>query len=250
MNIGKKLKYLRLSLGLNRKQFAHGVVNETYLAYVENEEGKIRAKDLIAILNQNHLSIIAFLADFGNIQSDSFFYENQANDAFFNQDVQKLQQSSDSCKNILIKEVIQLMIAKLNGNQSNFSSQIKADIKKTFWELESWNPNSLWVLSNTMEIYDFDDLEGLVNSVFHKFNDFDDYDDEVIKLLATITLNYLEICLSQDNINEQEVNRTKNYLNKLPSTSTVAFEKVKGNYFLALHHSDYKIAEKIKKILS
>ncbi|EGF35236.1 hypothetical protein AAULH_12536, partial [Lactobacillus helveticus MTCC 5463] len=34
---------------------------------------KIRAKDLIAILNQNHLSIIAFLADFGNIQSDSFF---------------------------------------------------------------------------------------------------------------------------------------------------------------------------------
>ncbi|WP_259684404.1 helix-turn-helix domain-containing protein [Lactobacillus helveticus] len=73
MNIGKKLKYLRLSLGLNSKQFAHGVVNETYLAYVENEEGKIRSKELIAILNQNHLSIIAFLADFGNIQSDSFF---------------------------------------------------------------------------------------------------------------------------------------------------------------------------------
>ena len=142
------------------------------------------------------------------------------------------------------------MIAKLNGNQSNFSSQIKANIKKIFWEMESWNPNSLWVLSNTMEIYDFDDLEGLVNSVFHKFNDFDDYDDEVIKLLATITLNYLEICLSQDNINEQEVNRTKNYLNKLPSTSPVAFEKVKGNYLLAVDQSDYKIAEKIEKILS
>ena len=47
MNIGKNLKYLRLSLGLNRKQFAHGVVNETYLAYVENEEGKIIKEYLI-----------------------------------------------------------------------------------------------------------------------------------------------------------------------------------------------------------
>ena len=56
------------------------------------------------------------------------------------------------------------MIAKVEGNLTGFPSQVKAEIKKTFWELESWNVNSLWVISNTMEIYDFDDLEGLVNS--------------------------------------------------------------------------------------
>ena len=250
MSIGKKLKILRLSLGLNRKQFAHGIINESYLAYVEKGKGKIRANDLIAILSQNNLSIITFLADFGNVQSDFSFYEYEADNAFFNQDIEKLRQLDDSCKNTLIKEVIQLMIAKVEGNLTGFPSQVKAEIKKTFWELESWNVNSLWVISNSMEIFDFYDLEGLVYCVFRNFSDFHDYDDEIIKLLAKITLNYLEICLSQDNVNEQEVERTQKYLNKLPSTSIAAFEKIKGNYFLAIHRADHQAAKKFKKILS
>ncbi|MDH5100060.1 helix-turn-helix domain-containing protein [Lactobacillus kefiranofaciens] len=249
MNIGEKLKKLRLSLGLNRKQFAHGIINESYLAYVENNKGEIRANDLIAILSKNSFSIINFLADFGNTESYFSLYEYEANNAFFVQDIKRLQQLESSCKSTLIKEVIRLMIAKLNGNLKEFPSQIKAEIKKSFWEMESRSTDSLWVLSNIMEIYDFDDLEGLVNSVFHSFNEFSGYNDETIKLLASITLNYLEICLSQDNIDEHEVERTKSYLSKLPSISLIAFEKIKGKYFLAVHYSDYRVAKKCKKLL-
>ena len=36
MKIGEKLKMVRLSLGMNRKEFVKGVIDNSYLASVEN----------------------------------------------------------------------------------------------------------------------------------------------------------------------------------------------------------------------
>ncbi|MFK5220691.1 helix-turn-helix domain-containing protein [Lactobacillus helveticus] len=249
MTIGEKLKALRLSLGLNKKEFAHGIINSSYLASIEKGESEIRAIDLIEILQQHNLSIISFLVDFGDVKSNLAVYEHEADNAFFAQDTQRLIQIGNLCPNTLIKEVIQLMVAKLDGNLADFPKDIQTKIKKIFWKIEKWDINSLWILSNVMEIYSFDDLEGLVHSVFHNLVYFSDYEDETIKLLATITYNYLRICLTQVRVNEQEVKKASLYLRKIPSIPAVAYEKMKGDYILALHYSYYTTAEEIDKVL-
>lgn len=250
MTIGEKLRKVRLSLGLNRKEFAHGIINESYLAIIENGKSKIRAADLIAILQKNNLSVLSFLDDFGNVEYSLSFYECEADNAFFAYDIVKLTQIKDVYPNILIKEVIQLMIAKLNDQLTDFPSHIKVKIKKIFWQMEEWNINFLWVLSNVMEIYSFNDLQGVVHSVFHSFTSFSKYEDEVIKLLAKITYNYLQICLVQNEIDEKEVENASNYLAALPSISVIAYEKLKGKYALAVHHSQYELAKEIAELLN
>lgn len=249
MTIGKKLKKQRLSLGLNRKQFADGIINESYLAYVENDKSEIRVNALIALLKQNNISIISFLSNFGDAKPSLSVYEQEADDAFFNQDIVRLKKLSNSCPNTLTKEVIQLMTAKISGNLVDFPNCIRMQIKKTFWEMERWNANFLWIMSNVMEIYTFNDLEGLVNSVFHNFKNFPEYDNEIIKLLASIALNYLQICLLQSEVNEQEVKKSGAYLDKLPTISIIAFEKIKGKYLLSVHYADEQTAAEINKIL-
>ena len=258
MTMGEKLMALRLSLGLNKKDFAHGIINSSYLASIEKGESEIRAIDLIEILQQHNLSIISFLVDFGDVKSNLAVYEHEADNTVFAQDTQRLIQIGDLCPNTLIKEVIQLMVAKLDGNLADFPKDIQTKIKKIFWKIEKWDINSLWILSNVMEIYSFDDLEGLVHSVFHNLVYFSDYEDETIKLLATITYNYLRICftynylricLTQVRVNEQEVKKASLYLRKIPSIPAVAYEKMKGDYILALHYSYYTTAEEIDKVL-
>lgn len=249
MTIGEELKRQRLSLGLNRKQFANGIINDSYLAYVENGKSEIRASDLIAILKQNKLSIFSFLANLGDVQTSLAFYEQKADAAFFDHDLLQLKKLSNSCLNMMIKDVMQLMIAKLNDNLANFPNCIKSRIKKTLWETESWTPDSLWIFSNAMEIYNFDELEGLVSSLIHNFSKFSKYDDRIIKLLATIMLHYLQICLSQGEVHESEVMKASSYLEELPAISIIAFEKMKGKYLLAIYHADDQTATKINKVL-
>ncbi|MDB6234009.1 helix-turn-helix domain-containing protein [Lactobacillus amylovorus] len=52
MKIGQKLKMVRLSLGMNRKEFVKGVIDNSYLASVENGESDIRVTSLINILQK------------------------------------------------------------------------------------------------------------------------------------------------------------------------------------------------------
>lgn len=251
MTIGEKIKEVRLFLGLNRKEFVHEIIDESYLASIEKGKSEIRAIDLIAILQQNNLSVISFLSGFGNTQPSLSIYEDEASNAFFAHDIQKLNQISNACSNEVIKDVIQLMIAKLNKQLSSFSNHEKEKIKKIFWQMEKWDSDSLWIMSNVMEIYNFDELEGMVHSVWHSFNSFSKYKDRDrdIKLLATITFNYLQICLTQVKKNQSEIEKAGAFLAQLPSIPAIAYEKIKGEYALILNQSDYKNAEEVIKVL-
>ncbi len=249
MTIGEKLKIQRLSLGLSRKEFAHGIIDESYLSYIEYGISEIRVNNLIAILRQNNLSLISFLADFGNVDFSLSFYEKSATAAYVAHDDEKLNKIGQACPNTLTKVVIQFMYAKLNNQLEKFPKNSKARIKKVFWQMKQWNTDSLWIFSNVMEIYSFKDLEGLVNSVFHNFSEPAKYEDEVVKLLATISLNYLEICLSQKNIDNREVKKANTYLKNLPAIPIIAFEKTKGVYIVAVHRHDQKTVRKIARVL-
>lgn len=248
MTIGEKLKKQRLALGLSRSEFVHGIIDKSYLACIENGRSEIRVNDLIAILQQNNLSLLSFLTDFGDVKFNLSSYESRANEAFFNHNIAQMKEISKACPDNLTREVIDLMIAKLKHQLINFPESVKEKIKKVFWQMKQWNTDFLWIFSNVMEIYDFSALEGLTNSIFHNFSTPAEYGDDIIKLLATITINYLQICLAQPRINHEEVKRASDYLIKLPAIPLIAFEKMKGKQLIALYHSDYCTAKDFSKI--
>lgn len=136
------------------------------------------------------------------------------------------------------------MIVKLQGKIKYFSNKSKSKLKQTFLQIEKWDADSLWILANSMEIYKIDDLEGMVNSIFHGFVDFKKYDDEIIKLLATIAVNYLQICSVHKNL-EQEAEKAVNYLDRLPCITSIILEKVNGKFFEAVQDGDYFTAKEI-----
>lgn len=47
MTIGEKLKALRLSLGLNKKEFAHGIINSSYLVLLLLKKVRVKLELLI-----------------------------------------------------------------------------------------------------------------------------------------------------------------------------------------------------------
>ena len=136
MTIGEKLKMQRLSLGLSRKEFAHGIIDESYLSYIEYGISEIRVNNLIAILRQNNLSLISFLADFGNVDFSLSFYEKSATAAYVAHDDEKLNKIGQACPNTLTKVVIQFMYAKLNNQLEKFPKNSNARIKKVFWQMK------------------------------------------------------------------------------------------------------------------
>lgn len=95
----------------------------------------------------------------------------------------------------MVKNIAKLLIADLEGKIDDLPIDMKASIKHSLFQTKKKTKDYLWILANSMQIYKFKDLEGLVNAVFNGFHEaVDEYDDQTIKLLADVALNYLKIC--------------------------------------------------------
>lgn len=248
-DIGERLKDYRVYLGKTRKEFAQGVISDTYLVNIENGKSQIRVDHLIAILQNNDISISEFLTDSREKQNEMTSIRNKIDAAFSAHNIQKLQKIADTYSNSLLKFVIQIMIAQLNDQKDNISNDCRVKINQAFWRIDEWDDFYLWVLTKTMKIYNFDSLAGLMNSVFHNYQEFTDYDDETIRLLAKATLNYLQICLARK-VNRREIKRVFNYLENLPNLPLIAFEKAKGKYLIAIYDGDQQTGNQLAVLLN
>lgn len=127
--IGENLKNIRLSLKLTRKEFAQGVIDSSYLAHIEKNKNEIRAITLVKLLDQNEISILEFLDRYGNTEKKNEIYEEQASQAFFNRDVDTLDEllENSAYPNLIIRQVVCLMRDKLLCRECEFSDSRKKD---------------------------------------------------------------------------------------------------------------------------
>lgn len=251
MKIGQKLKMVRLSLGMNRKEFVKGVIDNSYLASVENGESDIRVTSLINILQKNNISVENFFEDFDSKYPLTSFYQEKVSTAFYNHDINDLQKiiENPECYSLVVKNIAKLLIADLEGKIDDLPIDMKASIKHSLFQTKKKTKDYLWILANSMQIYKFKDLEGLVNAVFNGFHEaVDEYDDQTIKLLADVALNYLKICSKNDHA-DQEKKKVIDYLNYLPNRSCIVAEKLEGKRLIAIQESDYQKAKKIFNLI-
>ena len=143
--IGENLKNLRLSLNLTRKEFVKDIIDSSYLAHIENNKNEVRAITLVKLLDQNNVSVLEFLKSYGNTEKKNEMYEEQASRAFFNKNVNALEEllENSSYSNLIIRQVVCLMRDKLVHQEKNFSKQKKKMIKRFLLAVDHWNDDCL-----------------------------------------------------------------------------------------------------------
>lgn len=226
--IGENLKNIRLSLKLTRKEFAQGVMDSSYLAHIEKNKNEIRAITLVKLLDQNDLSILDFLSQYGNTEKKNEIYEEQASQAFFNRDVNALDEllENSAYPNLIIRQVVCLMRDKLINQKCEFSNSRKKMIKRFLLAIDSWNDDCLWVIANALEVFEEDEVCGIISLIARNYTDFDKYSDRRIKLLAQIIMNFLDLCLKHK-IPIWKIDKIFSYMDKLPNRSVIFYEKSK-----------------------
>lgn len=248
--LGQRLKDIRLSLGLSQKEMVEGVMDRSSYSRIESGKTLIGISSLLKILELNQISILDFFGEWGEVKAKNSDYENAATDAFLRGDVEML----TSLKNdptypaVKVKHVIGLMLAELNGSVRRFPSRIKRELKYNVLQIGEWDTNSLWILAHSMILYKFKDLEGLVGSVFNKFKNPKDYDDQVLRLVALITVNYLQICLKQKEAS-YEIEKALTYLKELPNLPVIMLEKMAGEYFSTKIRNNQEALKEIEIVL-
>lgn len=249
MDIGEKLKQVRLIQGKSQREMIDDYFDRSFYSRVENGKNGIAAEDLINILQKNNASIINFVSDFGDVQPKNKRYQEKIEQAFAAKDINKLRaiQEDDDFTNKIAKDVIELMIVELE-NKIDKHKKLISCLKNYIYKLDKWDGDSLWVLSYTMFIYQFNDLEGIMGSIFSKYQNSKIIDNEIIRLLARISVNYLQICLRRDKAKTQ-INKTLYFLNKLPDISEITLYKLYGVFCQAKYEKDEKTCNYILEIL-
>lgn len=224
--IGENLKNLRLSLNLTRKEFVKDIIDSSYLAHIENNKNEVRAITLVKLLDQNNVSVLEFLKSYGNTEKKNEMYEEQASRAFFNKNVNALEEllENSSYSNLIIRHVVCLMRDKLVHQEKNFSKQKKKMIKRFLLAVDHWNDDCLWIIANALEIFEADEVCGVISLISSTYTNFNKYSDRRIKLLAQIILNFLDLCF-KNKTPLWKVDKVFSYMNKLPNRSIIFYEK-------------------------
>lgn len=224
--IGENLKNLRLSLNLTRKEFVKDIIDSSYLAHIENNKNEVRAITLVKLLDQNNVSVLEFLKSYGNTEKKNEMYEEQASRAFFNKNVNALEEllENSSYSNLIIRQVVCLMRDKLVHQEKNFSKQKKKMIKRFLLAVDHWNDDCLWIIANALEIFEADEVCGVISLISSTYTNFNKYSDRRIKLLAQIILNFLDLCF-KNKTPLWKIDKVFSYMNKLPNRSIIFYEK-------------------------
>lgn len=241
MEIGDRLKQLRLLQGKTQKEMSDGCLDRSFYSRVENNKNSIVVEDLISILRSNNISIVDFFNSFGETQPKNHIYQEMIETAFVEKNINKLQaiQRDATFTNQIIKYVAELLIVKLE-NRTNEYEKLREKFKKYIYHLDKWDEDSLWILAYIMFVYDFGDLEWVVDSIFNKFQHDRINDSKIVYLLAQISVDYLKICSKQDKAKAQ-VQKTLDFLDDLPNISEIALYKMYGICCQSTNHKkDYE----------
>lgn len=238
MTIGTNLRQTRLSMHLTMKQFAKGALDSSYLSHIERNENEIRATTLIKLLTKNNISVIDFLQEYNSSPIQSSVLQTEASNAFFNHDVETLQKmlKGSAKSSLIIQKIIILMVDRLNKQVSQFSIDDRKIIKRYILEKTSWHNDHLWVIANSLDIYNIKDAHMLIRRITQKYQRFDNYTDRTIKLLAEIIVNYLQICITNGFTDLAPV--ALDYMDKLPAIPAIFLEKIKAEYLRAIYQEN------------
>ena len=247
MAIGRKLRRLRQSLGLTQVEMSDGIVDRSFYSRIESGRSSITTEELMKILGKHHVSIIEFLGQDQKHRANNSLFQDQAVEAYFNNDVHQLKLMSEVAdfKDARAKLALKFLIAKLESETKQLSLVVRRKMKYTFFQVGEMDKDTLWYLLVFMDSYSFDDLKALMETIFSKFKKDEQLDMRVIQLLACIYVNYMKTCRLVTG-SKREFRKAAKRLQGLPNLPVAFLPKMIGRYLVALEQGDGDLAEELK----
>ncbi|WP_308554734.1 helix-turn-helix transcriptional regulator [uncultured Lactobacillus sp.] len=255
ITIGRVLKEVRKSLGLTQKEFTHGVVTTSFYSKVERGVNKISTVDFFKILILNKVDedeILKKIVSEDNHIKNKSDLKVQLLAAFNEKDKEKAALLNDQIQKSNMDENIKISALLINSVMNNkigsLTQMEKNKIKRKFYEVENWadNISTLQLFSNSMLIFDFDELEYYMKQILK--TDIKNKPINTQRVISTICINYFYNC----------------YLNKKYDSAVYGFKiidslaplldfgifKIVASYYKAIFSSDDESANEIISFLN
>ena len=142
--------------------------------------------------------------------------------------------------------VYKLVNAELTHQVNQLSPALKRKVKTDLLQIGNWNTESLWKLGIALPLYNIDELDFLIKSVFEYYRDSKFKADELIAI-ANLMIGYLKECYKNGRLDL--IKQVKVDLNKLPTSTLLALPKILINYYLALLEENVQKAIRIEDVL-
>lgn len=232
MKIGRKLQQVRNLHGLTQEQMIAGVLSKSQYWRIEKGSDTIRASILIKILNQNKISVLNFFNDNDYLGVKKRKLQNAITDAYFAQDYKKLEEIKQQSTNSQIKCLIDWLLFELKGESQNFLDEEKRKLMYNVWKAEKWNDDILWFFFHILYLYNYSNLEGIINVLISKVIKNEKIEERELQLISSIAVRYLNICYEQGS--KYEAKKVIRFLRKIPETVEFGLDKLIANYYEAL----------------
>ena len=231
VNIGNRLKNIRVFLGLTQEQFCASIVTESFYSRVENNKNNISMKDLVEILNFHHISLYDFFlsVDVKNIKKRII-------QSFLDRDSVGLKECKKLLNSSRYDSEFKLMFAILDSNTDQLSDGFKWRAQKQLLQIGKLDEDSLFNICLLIPIIDFRSSQILINYLL-QFDEERRNDGLLTRLLYNALLSFLWRCHQKKD--KAEMERILNFLKEKPVTSLLFLENnmvncyeylLKGNY--------------------
>lgn len=249
MLIGERLKEIRESLKLNRTQMVSGTISRSFYSRVERNENLISTGDLMKIMYSHEVPMVKFCQGLGNTQPQLHVYQKRILYAYLKGDVDALDKiyHEGNFADSRIKSFIILLASKIEGRIEEAKEIIQKDPSYSCLQGNDWNEENLWFTFFIIDLYDFNQVQNLIDTLFNKYH-AKDVDECTMRLVSRILVRYLDLCFKQGKRND-EMKEAIELLKLLPSNVEFGVYKILVTYYEELLDGNFENAQLIVDLL-
>lgn len=256
MQIGYVLKRLRKQLCLSQAAMAGTVISPSYYAKVERGESEIRARDLFDILAKNKIDFFEvkdlFVEEEFNKKSAEFIQE-KIYSAFLKADLKQLnylkKQIISSNYSIQLNLIVKIAIFLVMHGRSDTENrkQLISEVKQTIFDEYSTAIDSLDLIGASMFLFDFDDLELLLDLILRRVKALDQEEILVRMALMRALESYMIRCFEEGFADKVE--EIAKIIEQLPPYHELFVFKFEIKYVVAVTNKDENEIKKLRGII-
>ena len=246
---------------ISQSEMARGVLSTSYYSKIERGLNDIQTQDLIDLLKQHGLRASAFLERLededneNDLAHKNLMWQKQFQDAYYHQQIERLEdlkteirKYKDQSQNTFnLYALVVFSIASLKKQINQISENIKQRVRQIVFDSDEWSESTLQIFAMTMMIYDPEDMDILVNSIFKSYRNVSNLSGRLQEIISAIAVNYLANVYVQGR--KVNLKLVYHFISELPEIPRNAFAKIIANYYRACFAGEDSEADQIIKFM-
>lgn len=245
MNIGERLKEIRLERKLSQKEMCGDVLTASYYSKIEKNRHRISAEDLLKILDLHQINPHLFLEKIQtrpNPLQEITEIQHQTAVAFYEKNPHQIEQLLTKLSFInlparnkaFIHAQLKSILSLLKKDPSIVTDEERQLLREFIHTKGDWNNETLTLFANTMAHSSVLELAFPVQTILQKHHKNKAIDVFRLKILSVIAVNFVDLAIkeNQDHLAHQPLQ----WLLERSVTPDTIFYKILSQYYSDLLH--------------